>query len=785
MLKNYLKIALRNIKRHKGYSFINITGLAIGMACCLLITIWVLDELSYDKFHENAANLYRVEENQDYSGRQFHVNVTPHPLAPALKDEIPEIIDATRYVWAGGLLFRYGDKVFFEDDIRAVDPSFLQMFTFPLLRGDKNVALNSPYSLVLSEDIAEKYFGEEDPLGQIISINNQYDFTVTGIIENIPHNSILQFDIIIPYEFLRKIGKTNDEFGSNSIQTFVKLQENITVEKANEKIFGFIRTRRPKSTTDLVLMPYTRIHLHSYFGWEKGAGAVQYIYIFSLIALFVLLIACINFMNLSTARSASRAKEVGLRKVIGALKRHIIQQFYGESVIFAFIALIFAVVIVSLLLPAFSSLAAKELSWNVTGIESILIGLLAITFFTGLVAGSYPALFLSAFQPVKVLRRSLKPGSGSSRFRKVLVVVQFSVSILLIIGTTVVYKQLNFMKNRSLGWDKEHLVYIYLRADIKNSYETLKTELVKDSRILGVTGAYQLPGYNFGNAGGADWDGKDPELEALIGINEVDFDFIETLKIEITEGRSFSREFSSDLSKSFIVNEEVAKIMEKESVVGERFSFVGVEGSIIGVMKNFHYQPIRNKIEPLAIHVLPDDINYMLIRIPPGSISESLQFVGNTWSRVIPNYPLEYRFLNEAFDRMYRTEDRMGTLLKYFAILAVFIACLGLFGLASFTAEQRTKEIGVRKVLGASVSQVTLLLCKQFLLLVLLANVIACPVAYLVMKNWLQNYAYKTGLGLFIFVAAMAAALVVAIISVSFQAIKAGISNPVDSLRYE
>lgn len=785
MLKNYLKIALRNIKRHKGYSFINITGLAIGMACCLFITIWVLDELSYDKFHENAATLYRVEENQDYSGRQFHVNVTPYPLAPALKDEIPEIIDATRYVWAGGLLFRYGDKVFFEDDIRAVDPSFFQMFTFPLLKGDKNLALNSPYSLVLSEDIAEKYFGEEDPLGQMISISNQYDFTVTGIMENISHNSYLQFDIVIPYEFLRKTGKTDEGFGRNSIQTFIKLQENIPFEQVNEKISGFIRTRLPESRTNLVLMPYTRIHLHSYFGWEKDAGAVQYIYIFSLIALFVLLIACINFMNLSTARSANRAKEVGLRKVVGALKRHIIQQFYGESVIFAFIALIFAVVIVSLLLPAFSSLAAKELSWNVTGIESILIGLLAITFFTGLVAGSYPALFLSAFQPVKVLRRSLKSGAGSSRFRKVLVVVQFSISILLIIGTTVVYKQLNFMKNRRLGWDKEHLVYIYLRADIKSSYETLKTELVKDSRILGVTGAYQLPGYNFGNAGGADWDGKDPELEALIGINEVDFDFIETLKIEITEGRSFSREFSSDLSKSFIVNEEVAKIMEKESVVGERFSFVGVEGSIIGVMKNFHYQPVRNKIEPLAIHVFPDYINYMLIRIPPGSISESLQFVENTWNRVIPHYPLEYRFLNEAFDRMYRTEDRMGTLLKYFAALAVFIACLGLFGLASFTAEQRTKEIGVRKVLGASVSQVTLLLCKQFLLLVLLANVIACPVAYLVMKNWLQNYAYQTGLGLFIFVAAMAAALVVAIISVSFQAIKAAISNPVDSLRYE
>jgi ABC-type antimicrobial peptide transport system permease subunit len=785
MLKSYLKIVLRNIKRHKGYSFINITGLALGMACCLLITIWVLDELSYDKFHENAASLYRVEENQDYSGRQLHVNLTPHPLAPPLKDEIPEIIDATRYVWAGGLLFHYGDKVFFEDNIRAVDPSFFQMFTFPLLKGDENMALHSPYSLVLSEDIAEKYFGEEDPLGQIISINNQYDFTVTGIMKNVPHNSYLRFDIIIPYEFLRKTGKTDEEFGSNSIQTFVKLQENISLEQVNEKIFGFIRTRLPESRTDLVLMPYTRIHLHSYFGWEKDSGAIQYIYIFSLIALFIILIACINFMNLSTARSANRAKEVGLRKVVGALKRHIIQQFYGESVIFAFIALIFAVVIVSLLLPAFSSLASKELSWSVTGIESILIGLLAITLFTGLVAGSYPALFLSAFQPVKVLRGSLKSGAGSSRFRKVLVVVQFSISILLIIGTTVVYKQLNFMKNRRLGWDKEHLVYIYLRADIKKSYEALKTELVKDSRILGVTGVFQLPSYNSGNSGGADWDGKDPEQQVLIGINVVDFDFIETLKIEMAEGRSFSREFSSDLSTSFIVNEEVAKIMEKESVVGERFSFVGVEGSIIGVMKNFHYQPIRNKIEPLAIHVFPDYINYMLIRIPPGSISESLQFVENTWNRVIPDYPLEYRFLDEAFDRMYRTEDRMGTLLKYFAVLAVFIACLGLFGLASFTAEQRTKEIGVRKVLGASVSQVTLLLCKQFLLLVMLANVIACPVAYLVMKNWLQNYAYQTGLELFIFVAAMAAALVVAVISVSFQAIRAAISNPVDSLRYE
>ncbi len=785
MLKNYLKIVLRNIRRHKGYSFINITGLALGMACCLLITIWVLDELSFDKFHENAASLYRVEENQHYSGRLFHVNVTPYPLAPALKEEIPEIIDATRYVWAGGLLFRYGDKIFFEDDIRAVDPSFFQMFSFPLLKGDKSTALDSPYSLVLSEEIAEKYFGEEDPLGKIISINKQDDFTVTGIMKNVPHNSYLQFDIIIPYELLRKTGKTNEHFGGNSIQTFVELQENLPVEQANEKIFGFIRTRVPESRTDLVLMPYARIHLHSYWGYEKDPGAIQYVYIFSIIALFVLLIACINFMNLSTARSANRAKEVGLRKVVGALKGHLIRQFYGESVIFAFIALIFAVIIVTLLLPAFGTLASKELSWNVTGIESILIGLLGITLFTGLVAGSYPALFLSAFQPVKVLRGSLESGAGSSWFRKVLVVVQFSLSILLIIGTIVVSKQLNYMKNRRLGWDKEHLVYIYLRADIKKSYEALKTELVKDSRVLGVTGTGQLPLRIGSNSSGSDWDGKDPELSVLIGYNAVDFDFIETLKIEMAEGRSFSREFSTDLSKTFIVNEEVMKIMEKESVVGERFSFVGVEGSIVGVMKDFHYQHIRNKIEPLAIIVSPDQVNYMIIRIPPGSISGSLQFVEKTWNRVIPDYPFEYKFLDEAFDRMFRAEEKIGTVLKYFAGLAVFIACLGLFGLASFMAEQRTKEIGIRKVLGASVSQVTLLLCREFFMLVLLANVIAWPVAYFVMKNWLQNYAYHTGLGLYIFAAAMAAALVVAVISVSFQAIRAAIASPVDSLRYE
>jgi putative ABC transport system permease protein len=785
VIKNFIKIAWRNIKKHKGYSSINITGLAMGMACCILISIWVLDELSYDRFHEQSNSLYRVEENQDYSGRNYHVNVTPYPLAPALKEEIPDIQDATRYVYAGGRLLRFEEKAFFESNIRAVDPSFLHMFAFPLIQGDKDTALNSPHSLVLTEEMAEKYFGQNVPIGQIISINNSFEFTVTGVLKNIPHNTILQFDFLIPYEFLNSTGETNDSFGSNSIQTFVKLQENTTEEQVNEKIYGFIKTKVPQTGTTLELMPFTRIHLHAYFGWVKEAGAIRYVYIFSIIALFVLLIACINFMNLSTARSAGRAKEVGLRKVVGALKRNLIRQFYGESIVYALIALFFAVVIVTALLPAFSRLASKELSWGVAGTDVLLLGLLAITLFTGIVSGSYPALFLSTFQPVKVLRGSQKSGAASKTFRRILVVVQFSLSIMLIIGTSIIYKQLNYMKHRDLGWDKEQLLFIVLRGDIGASYETLKTELKKDSSILGVTASSHLPTNIGSNSGGADWDGKDPELSVLIGISTVDFDYIETLKIDMAEGRSFAKEFPADTKTSFIVNEEVAKLMGKESVVEERFRFQGIDGTIVGVMKNFHFQSVRSTIEPLAIVIDPDYYQVMLIRLAPGDVSASMKSIEDTWSRIVPNYPFEFSFMDERVDQMYRTEERIGTLLKYFAGLAVFIACLGLFGLASFTAEQRTKEIGIRKVLGASAPKITMLLCKEFFFLVILANAVAIPAAYFLMRNWLQSYAYRTALNANLFLLAMVLALIIAMISVSFQAIRAALADPADSLRYE
>ncbi len=787
MLKNYIKIALRNIRKHPGYSIINIAGLAIGLACCLFILIWVLDELSYDKFHENAPYLYRVEENQYYSGRVYHVTVTPYPLAPALKADFPEIIEATQYVGVGGQLIRYGEKAFFENGMTAVAPAFFRMFTFPFVKGDSRTALDDPFSMVISEEIAEKYFGDEDPIGKAFSINNKYDMKVTGVMKNVPNNSYLQFDIVLPYSLLEKVGAVSDNMGSNSIATFVQLQKGASLQQVNEKIRGFIKKHVPDSVTELELALYSRIHLHQYFGYGRDMGQIKYVYVFSLIAFFVLMIACINFMNLSTARSAKRAKEVGLRKVIGALKNHIIRQFYGESVIYAFIALAFAVVLVALLMSPFNNLSGKELSLDILGNWQIILGFIGVTLFTGIVAGSYPALFLSSFQPVSVIKGSLKSGRGSSLFRRILVVVQFALSIFLIIGTVIVYNQLHYMKNRDVGYDKEHLVYVPMRGQTGRFYTALKDALVRDPRILNVSGSIHRPSRIGSNSGGAEWEGKDPDQVVLIGMSGVDYDYIETVGIELTEGRSFSKEYGTDQTEAFIVNEEVAKLMEKESVVGERFSFVGREGKIIGVMKNFHFESFRNKIEPLAIYMQPPEqgFSYTLIRIPSKNISASLDFVRETWQKVVPNFPFEYRFLVDDFEYYYRSEERMGDLLKYFSVLAVFIACLGLFGLASFTAEQRTKEIGIRKVLGASAPQITLLLCREFFVLVLLANIISWPTAYFVMKNWLQDFAYRTSLGVFTFVLTMVLALVIALLTVSFQAVKAAIANPVDALKYE
>ncbi len=788
MFKNYFKIAIRNILRHKGYSFINIFGLAIGLACCLLILLWVQDELSFDKFHANADNLFRVEQEQNYSGRLYHVNVTPYPCAPVWKDEIPEIVAAVRYAWSGGRPLRFGDKVFFENDVQAVDPAFFTMFDYPLLQGDREVVMNDPYSIVIDEETAKKYFGDENPIGKTMLYDNQYNLTVTGLLKQAPSNSTINPKILIHFEMTKELGEYNESWGSNSIRTFVQLQKNAIIEDVNRKITDIVTSHNEKSLTVYMVTPFTNIHLYGFFGFDHDPVGIKFVYLFSIIAAFVLLIACINFMNLATARSANRAREIGMRKVVGAFRKNIILQFIGESILLSFIAVMISLIFVLLLLPAFNTIASKDIQGEALFQSQFLLGLLIITIITGLVSGSYPALFLSGFKPVKVLKGNLASGK-SHLLRRILVIIQFSLSIILIIGTMVIYRQLNFMRSKDLGFDQERVISISMRGEIKNSYESLKQELVQLPEVLGVTASSHRPTNIGSNAGGIQWDGKDPDMDIVVGTNSIDYDYIETMKIPMLAGRSFSRNFPYDVSNdsinALIINETLAKIIDKDPIINQNVRFMGVNATIVGVMKDFHFKSVQNIIEPLACFGYPNWFSTILIRLGQGDVTKNLSAVEKVWNRVLPNFPFEYHFLDEDFEWMYRTEAGMSQLVKYFSILAIIIACLGLFGLASFTAEQRMKEIGIRKVLGASVSRLVLLMTSQFTIWVLIANAIAFPLAYLIMHNYLKNYAYRINLGIGLFLIAGVATLAIALITVSFQAVKAAIMNPADILKYE
>jgi ABC-type antimicrobial peptide transport system permease subunit len=785
MFKNYFKVAFRNLKRHKGYSFINITGLAIGMACCLLISLWVLDELSFNRFHAHADQLYRVEFDQNYSGKLFHVTVSPYPMAQALEAEIPEIEHAVRTAGMGELLVRYGDKILYQDGIMAVDPAYLEIFTFPLVKGDSSTALSDPLSMIVSEELAAKYFGDEDPLGQTLTIDTRHTFRITGVMKNIPQNSDFRFKMLLSFKFLEDQGYTNDSWDSNNIPTYIKLRGDASAAQVTAKITELNARNRDTEDLTFSLMPLARIHLYSHFGFDTGPRASQYVYIFSVIAFFVLLIACINFMNLSTARSAKRAKEVGIRKVVGAVRGEITRQFYGESLLFTLISLVIALGIVVVALPLFNSLTGKSISLNLFSYWELLGGLAGVALVTGLISGSYPALFLGSFQPIRTLRGKLRSGPKSVFFRRALVVVQFTLSISLIIGTGVVYSQLNFLKSKKLGYEKEHTVYLPMRGVDRSLYGRLKSELKRNPDLLGVSGARHRPSAIGSNTDSARWEGRDPEIDVSTYMTQVDYDFFETMGINLVEGRSFSQEFSTDRESAFIINEELVKVMGVESAVNLRFGFGNTDGQVIGIVRNFHFLSLKRNIEPLVITLNPDSINYVMIRLSSQDIPASLAFIEETWKRVVPNFPFEFRFMNEDFDALYRGEERMGDILKYFAGLAVFIACLGLLGLASFAAEQRTKEIGIRKVLGASSYQITALIYKEFIILLGAANLVAWPVSYLVMRGWLQDFAYRTGISVFIFVIAALAAVLSAFLTVGFQALKASRANPVKALRYE
>jgi len=637
------------------------------------------------------------------------------------------------------------------------------MFDYPLHGGDRKSVMNDPYAVVINEATAIKYFGNENPVGQVLLVDNQYELTVTAVLPKNRFSNVLNPVILINIEFMKVLGRYNDNWGSNNVGTYILLNDNANLAEVNRKITEVVYQNREPAETFFMVAPMTGIHLHGYFGFDKGPVGVVYVYVFSIIAGFVLLIACVNFMNLTTARSAMRAREIGLRKVVGANRKSVIFQFIGESILLAFIATLFALLFVVLLLPMFNQIAGKEIDWR--------------------------AFFLSGFQPVKVLKGNLQHGR-SQILRKVLVVFQFTMSIILIISYLTIYRQLQFMRFKDLGFDEQQVVAISLYGNIGKSYESLRQELVRLPEVLSVTASSHRPTNIGSNSSGVDWDGKDPEMKIVVGLSSVDFDYIETMKIQMLEGRPFSRSFpadplNDDKGGAFVINERLAKLMNKESVINQRLKFVGVDGTVIGVMKDFHFRSVHNEIEPLALFIAPEWFSTMLVRLQPGDPQSSLEAVKTVWNRLLPNYPFEYRFLDEDFEWMYRNDVRASKLIRSFTVLAVIIACLGLFALASFTAERRTKEIGIRKVLGSSVGNLVVLQSSEFTKWVLIANLIAWPVAWYIMLKWLQNFFYHTNLQAGIFILAGVLTFVTAFITVSYQSLKVAVSNPAKALRYE
>jgi putative ABC transport system permease protein len=799
---SYMKTAWRKMKRQKGYAFINVAGLAVGLACALFIWLWVQDELSFDRFHQNAPALFRVEQDQSGGQGTFHVYVTQYPMGPAVRAAVPEIKRAVRYSPVPGVLIRSGDKVFFENRLRAVDPDFLMAFTFPLIRGDRASALKDPLSILITEDMATKYFGSEDPVGRTLVLNNSHSLAVTGVVKKVPANSTIGFDMLVPLEFLRSLGVNIDAWGSNNIITWVELNDPGAAAAVGDKITKYMTDTFFESIKDnpealarasgrqlprYGLMPLTDLRLKAVFGFGQAIGTIQSVKSFSVIALLVLLIACINFMNLSTARAAGRAKEVGLRKVSGALRWNIISQFYGESGLTTVLAVFAALFIVAALRPAFNTLAGKQIVFGALLSPPFVLGILAATVVTAFVAGSYPSLLLSSLRPASVFRLGGKTGGRSSLLRRLLVMVQFGLSIALLVGTAVVYRQIGFMQAKALGFDRNQLVYIPLRGDAPGSYQALKDELLRSPFIPYVSGTGQIPTSISANSWGADWEGKEPENRVLVGITQVDFDYPEALGIEMAAGRTFRREFGTDKGGAFLVNEEVARLMglRPQDAVNQVFNFQGVEGPIVGVMKNYHYKPVQNPLEPMAVIVVPEAVRFAVVRLAGGDVPAALKQVESAWQKVNPRLPFEYRFFDDDYDEGYRDYERMGAILKWFAGLAVFVACLGLVGLASFLAEQRRKEVGVRKVLGASSGQVVVLLSKEFTKWVLLANIIAWPAAYFAMRSWLQKFPVRASIPPAVFLIAGGAALMIALLTVSGQAWRSARKNPADALRYE
>ncbi|MCP4723886.1 MAG: FtsX-like permease family protein [bacterium] len=797
MIKNYLKVALRNILKNKVYSLINISGLTIGMASCFLIYLFVQHELSYDRYHENAERIYRVIVKDANSNDTGYVG-SPAPLARTLKEKYPEIESAVRFDDFGfkeKTMLKYGEKSFNEDKFFLADPEIFDVFTFKFIKGDPATALDGPDRIVLTEDIAKKYFGDEDPIGKTLVYEGVRDYIVSAVIENVPENSHFHFDLLCSFKSQSDFygGRNYDEsWGAWNFYTYIMLIDGVDEDYFREKTRTFVKEQFDDDDSVMEFQKLTDIYLRSNGRGEiEPVSDIRTVYIFSAIAIIILLIACINFMNLYTANSEARAREVGMRKVIGAYRKQLISQFLGESMIQSFIALPLALLAVIFVLPAFNNIASKNIGMGYLVNAEFLSSILLVTVAVGVISGSYPAFFMSAFTPIKMLRGRFSLKNRNFSLRNILVVIQFTVSVIFIAGTLVVSNQMGYIRNNGLGYNKENIVNVTIFSDeTQKNYPLYKDRIMGNPSVLGVTATSFTPSVTNWREG-LPFEGRDETNSIGFFRMAGDFNIIDVFEMEIIEGRTFDRNFSTDLFNAHILNEAAVKAIgwDIKEAVGKGFGYQDDEGimkgRVIGVVKDFNFRSLHHQVDPMAVTVLPAFFQYVSIRIDPDNVTTVLEFLENEWNEVNSGYPFEYYFYDEEFDKLYKADSRTEKLFNYFTFLAIFVACLGLFALSSYTVQKRSKEIGIRKVLGANFPKMILLLMKEFLLMIIIANTLAIPAAYYLSDNWLQNFAFKADLNMNIFILSSILTFLIAIITISFQVVRGISANPVKTLRNE
>jgi putative ABC transport system permease protein len=800
MFRNYVKTALRNIWKNKAFSAINIIGLAIGMAACILILLFVFYERSFDNIH--TKNLYRLNEVQKFEGMvsSQKVALSMFPMGPTLKNEFPEIKNYTRVRWSTKLPFSYKEKKIFLPQVFAVDSTYLEMFDFKLLKGNRSTVLQKPNNILLTASAAQKIFGQEDPIGKTVTgyLRDTLNFTVTGILEDVPQNSQFQFDALFSFSSIIKPNMM-DNWGGNWLNTYLELAPNTNIAAFEKKFPAYLKKYMANGDGwkfyELFLLPLNEVHSGAtevgldYLNYQKFDK--QYTNLFFIIALIVLAIACVNFMNLSTARSAERAREVGVRKSLGAHRWQLSIQFISESIILSLFALLLAIVIVELSLSSVNNLIRRNLEFPLFSSGSLLPALILATILTGVISGLYPAGYLSSFNPVRVLKGSIQTGKNKSLLRNVLVVAQFSSAIFLMIATLFVVKQLNFMQNRDTGFNRDQVVTIPLDNFTSRKFEVLKQDLLNNSLVSAVTGAQDQLGSHLDQSG-IEYKGSGKPVRELTSTRLiVDHDYLNLYKISLAAGRNFSAEPSAN-GREYIINESLARELLKDepkapvtSLLGGQFGFDTV-GTIVGIARDFNFNSLHNKIETMFMYNQKDwGYRTMSIKINGAKAKESIAFIKSTWQKNCADHPFEYQFLDEHFEEVYLADTQVSRVVGILATLAIIISCLGLFGLASYSAERRVKEVGIRKVLGASVGNIATMLSVDFLKYVLIAALIAWPLAWFSIYKWLQDYAYRVNMSWWIFLLAAVLALIIALVTISFQAIKAAMANPVKSLRSE